>query len=124
MVVYSTSALPSFEASFAAALRGTEHAGAVRWVVVFSATGGEAMLRALGWLDEGRSGWKGDAARKTFVASIGPTTRDWLREEFGFEVDVCARKPSAEGVKEGVEAFMRERGEVGQGSGEGNGGNG
>ena len=119
MVVYSTSALSSFGTSFEAALHQTEEAGA-RWVVVFSATGGEAMLRALGWLDEGSrrvsSTWKGDGERKTFVASIGPTTRDWLREEFGFEVDVCARKPSAEGVREGVEAFMREKG-VGGGDG-------
>ncbi|KAL8794149.1 MAG: hypothetical protein Q9195_003334 [Heterodermia aff. obscurata] len=115
MVVYSTSALSSFESSFEEMLEQTEGAS-VRWVVVFSATGGEAMLKALGWLD---GEWKGSGERKTFVASIGPTTRDWLRQGFGFEVDVCARKPSAEGLREGVEAFMRarERGEDTGGNG-------
>ncbi|KAG7009339.1 hypothetical protein G7Y79_00003g012070 [Physcia stellaris] len=114
-VIYTTTSLPNFLSSFRATLDATEQAmrySGARWIVVFSATGGEDMLRALGWLNEktGQAGgaWK-EEGRKTFVASIGPTTRDWLRESFGFEVDVCARKPSAEGVREGVEAFMKGR---------------
>ena len=81
------------------------------------------MLRTLGWLDpgtrkvitkeregEGEGGNK--ARRKIFIATIGPTTRDYLKEEFGYEVDVCAEKPSPEGVGKGVEGWMRERGLV------------
>lgn len=119
IVIYSTAAVEGFEASFEHMLGITEEearkAGA-RWVVVFSAPGGESMLRVLGWLDEetGRvkDDWDkggGDEGRRTFVASIGPTTRDYLRKAYGFEVDVCASTPSAEGVRVGIERFMREK---------------
>lgn len=113
MVVYSTAAMQGFEAALGSVLRETDDA-AQRWIVVFSATGGEVMLRALGWLDEEtgrvREGWGEDARRRTFVASIGPTTKDYMWREYGLEVDICAEKPSAEGVWEGIERFVRERG--------------
>ena len=48
--------------------------------------------------------------RKTFLATIGPTTRDYLQAELGVLVDVCAERPSAEGLREGIERFMREKG--------------
>lgn len=72
--------------------------------------GGEAMLRGLGWWDEGRKGvmLKGDG-RRTWVCCIGPTTREYLEREFGFVADVVAEKPSAEGVREAIERFMREK---------------
>ena len=44
------------------------------------------------------------------IVTIGPTTRDYLVERFGFEVDVCAAKPSPEGVADGVDGFLREKG--------------
>ena len=44
------------------------------------------------------------------IVTIGPTTRDYLAERFGFEVDVCAAKPSPEGVGDGVDGFLREKG--------------
>ena len=55
---------------------------------------------SLGWLDE-RTG-KFSVARKetsagplsTYIATIGPTTRDFLVESFGYEPDVCAAKVS------------------------------
>lgn len=112
MVVYQTSELEEFEFSFARMLRQTEGEG-VRWVVVFSPTAGRGMLRALGWLvgGEGRVDGRvvGDPGRKTFVAAIGPTTREYLEREFGFRADVVAEKPSPEGVRDGIERFMRER---------------
>ena len=124
MVVYRTTPLSSFPASFAQVLDQTDEetnrVGA-RWIVVFSVTGGEEMLRGLGWLDEKtgrvRDDWK-EGGRMTFVASIGPTTREYLRKEFGFEVDVCAERPSAESVREGIKASMREAGIA---AGDGNG---
>ena len=95
----------------------------VRWVVVFSPQGGREMLKGLGWLDERSGRAEGESRlgtgdkrageetqRRTFVASIGPTTAQYLEREFGFGVDVQAARPSPEGVKEGIERFMRERG--------------
>ncbi|MCJ1444852.1 MAG: hypothetical protein MMC23_005355 [Stictis urceolatum] len=107
MVVYETRERDEFAGEFEAELQRTEGEG-VRWVVVFSPTGCEAMLRVLGWsedggrFDEGRRG----VGQRVYVASIGPTTREFLRERFGFEVDVCAEKPSPDGVRRGIEEFM------------------
>ena len=110
-------------------------------VVVFSPQGCESMLRAIGYIDaEGRvterarTRWQqstqtldrvvseqeksdGDAresgAETRFViATIGPTTRDYLIDRFGFEPDVCARKPSPEGVGEVIKAFLLGKGLV------------
>ena len=115
MVVYTSAAMEGFEDDFRIILKDTEEAE-TRWIVVFSAIGGEGMLGALGWLDKKtrrvKDHWekvneKGE--RRTFVASIGPTTRDYLRNELGFEVDVCAEKPSAKGVQDGIESFTREK---------------
>lgn len=123
--------MQSFAADFRSVLDQHKEAEII-WVVVFSPTGCEAMLRTLGWLDpgsrkvvtrnegegEGEGKGEGEAQggnktrRKIFIATIGPTTRDYLKQEFGCEVDVCAERPSPEGVREGVEGWMRERGLV------------
>ncbi|XRM40744.1 uroporphyrinogen-III synthase [Aspergillus tubingensis] len=124
VVVYETGVMEGFEESFRGVVErerevmrnnsnttGEEGKGRVVWTVVFSPTGCEGMLRGLGYLDDkGGSGWgKVDGERRRFfVATIGPTTRDYLRREFGFEADVCAERPSPEGVGEGIERFMRE----------------
>lgn len=80
--------------------QGKEKEGDIIWVVVFSPTGCEAMLRVLRQIEA-----KG-ASKKVYVATIGPTTRDHLRMVFGFEPHVCAEKPSSEGVGEGIRRFM------------------
>jgi len=108
MVVYETKELEEFEFGFGRVLRETE--GGVRWVVVFSPTAGRGMLRALGWLDEEGGRVRGLGERRTFVVAIGPTTREYLEREFGFEADVVAERPSPQGAREGIERFMRERG--------------
>jgi len=110
--VYGTGVMGSFERDFAQRLSETRGEGeGPRWVVVFSPTGCEAALRALGVLDRetgraraGAGERKGKAG--TYVATIGPTTRDYLRETFGFEPDVCAECPSPEGVGEAIGRFM------------------
>ena len=51
-------------------------------------------------------------AMTTHLMSIGPTTRDFLKERFGFEVDVCAEQPSPEGVRDGILDFEGRRGNV------------
>lgn len=109
LVVYGTGVMESFEQDFTKLLLETKD-NPMRWVVVFSPTGCEAMLRALGLLDPetGKSKPIGlPKSRSTFVATIGPTTRDFLRNSFGFEPDVCADKPSPEGVAAGIRTFLR-----------------
>lgn len=115
LVVYDTGVMDSFEHDFATLLQVTQDSP-VRWVVVFSPTGCQAMLRALGMIDDEtgkvKTGERGGGCgnrkgkRKTYIATIGPTTRDFLRKSFGFEPDVCAEKPSPEGVGEGIKKFM------------------
>ncbi|EEY23596.1 uroporphyrinogen-III synthase [Verticillium alfalfae VaMs.102] len=79
----------------------------VRWVVVFSPTGCDSLLRGLGLLDEASGRARPAEARdgRTYVATIGPTTRDYLRRTFGFEPDVCAATPSPEGVRRAIVDF-------------------
>ncbi|KAJ5597365.1 hypothetical protein N7537_007449 [Penicillium hordei] len=106
LVVYETGVMESFEGDFADVVGRSS--GDV-WVVVFSPTGCEAMLRVLGlgpFAGTGTGSGAGNGTGKVFVATIGPTTRDHLREKFGFEAHVCAPKPSPEGVLEGIEKFM------------------
>lgn len=112
VVVYETGEMGSFEGDFGDAVRrASDNDGGVLWVVVFSPSGCEGMLRVLGLgtFDTGTGiGTGGDAVgkRRVFVATIGPTTRDYLKEKFGFEADVCAERPSPEGVGEGIRRFM------------------
>ncbi|KAI9036108.1 uroporphyrinogen-III synthase HEM4 [Aspergillus affinis] len=122
LIVYETGVMASFEREFSTAVTAArEYLAAERdagerereravWVVVFSPTGCDAMVRALDLKGNGSGdGEKTDKRERIFVATIGPTTRDHLRENFGAEADVCAEKPSPEGVGEGIQRFMQER---------------
>ena len=42
---------------------------------------------------------------KTRIATIGPTTKEYIEQEFGFTPDVCAATPTPEGVREGIASF-------------------
>lgn len=113
VVVYETGEMATFEEDFTDLLREAKVAKVKeQWVVVFSPQGCEAMLSALGWLDE-KSGSFNAGLRevvsgplKTNIATIGPTTRDFLLQEFGFEPDVCSATPTPEGVGKGIEQFQ------------------
>ncbi|KAL8695226.1 MAG: hypothetical protein Q9218_000264 [Villophora microphyllina] len=114
MIVYATAEAPSFPLELASALSVTTTAP-IRWIVIFSSTGGESLLRALGFLDKEttRARKMDDSCwvdRKTFIASIGPTTSDYMKDTFGFEVDVCAAKPRPDSVRQGIRDFMRAKG--------------
>lgn len=109
LVVYGTGVMESFENDFSHQIHITQ-AASVRWVVVFSPTGCEAMLRALGLLDPESGKARQDARtlkNTTYIATIGPTTRDYLINQYGYEPDVCANKPSPEGIEAGILAFMQ-----------------
>ncbi|EFQ31814.1 uroporphyrinogen-III synthase HemD [Colletotrichum graminicola] len=107
VVVYGTGVMKSFPRDFAEILKTTEDRPA-RWVVVFSPTGCDSMLRGLGLMDESTGKAKRDEGeeRKTFIATIGPTTRDYLRRTFDFEPDVCAEEPTPKGVESGIMKFL------------------
>ncbi|CAD0107566.1 unnamed protein product [Aureobasidium uvarum] len=109
VVIYETCEMASFHIDFARALADNV-ASEVKeqWVVVFSPQGCRAMLDCLGWLDEaGR--YKSEVTESlpttTFIATIGPTTRDYLIKEFGYEPHVCAEKPSPEGIYAAIENY-------------------
>jgi uroporphyrinogen-III synthase len=98
-------------------------------VVVFSPQGCESMLRALGLIDEeknltalARRRWTDDEShdatsttsaesqyQRYIIVTIGPTTRDHLRAKYGFDADVCAAKPSPEGVRTGLMEFLKQK---------------
>ncbi|KAL7923176.1 tetrapyrrole biosynthesis, uroporphyrinogen III synthase [Trichoderma austrokoningii] len=105
-VVYGTGEMESFPQDFAAVLERTRSASS-RWVIVFSPTGCDSMLRGLGVLDPSTGKFApGRRDERTFVATIGPTTRSHLVDKFDFEPDVCAKAPTPEGLLEGIVAFQ------------------
>ncbi|MCJ1464902.1 hypothetical protein MMC07_003517 [Pseudocyphellaria aurata] len=113
-VVYGTTLSPQFSEHFRQALLETEPesgTAGVRWIIVFSAQGGREMLEGLEWLEKGSGRvLEPQEGRTTYVASIGPTTRDYLEGEFGLRVDVCAERPSPDGLREEMERIMMEKG--------------
>jgi uroporphyrinogen-III synthase len=119
MVVYETKIREEFKDDIVVALQNTAEDSATeqgvsstpqRWIVIFSPTGCAELLQALGLIDSstGRCAESLEARleRRTKVATIGPTTRDYLKEAFGFEPDIVASKPSPQGVAQAIETFM------------------
>jgi uroporphyrinogen-III synthase len=107
VVIYETGEMHLFKDNFSTIWRSKSDAGCEsQWVVVFSPTGCRAMLESLGLLEVGMEKAKVSPRNGIFIATIGPTTRDYLRDEFGFSPDVCADKPSPEGIAGGIQAFM------------------
>lgn len=128
--VYVTGIMESFQDDFSCHIDQVRRAGhKVVVVVVFSPQGCEAMLRALGYINGeghltamGRERWQspspsvsGSDSNSTVqplsvvIATIGPTTRDHLKDQFGFDADICASKPTPQGVSDGVLAFLRDK---------------
>ncbi|KAI0118097.1 tetrapyrrole biosynthesis, uroporphyrinogen III synthase [Hypoxylon sp. NC0597] len=107
-VVYGTGVMESFAGDFAEVLQETADRKS-RWVVVFSPTGCDSMLKGLGMLDDetGKVVKRPQEQPKTYIATIGPTTRNYLKRTFDFEPEVCSEKPSPEGVWQGITEFMK-----------------
>ncbi|KAK4124191.1 tetrapyrrole biosynthesis, uroporphyrinogen III synthase [Parathielavia appendiculata] len=105
VVIYGTRELKSFKDEFTQRLEDTADRPR-RWVVVFSPSGCDSMLSAMGLLDESTGKAKPKRPdQNIFVATIGPTTRDHLVQEFGYEPDVCAEQPTPEGLWQGISRF-------------------
>lgn len=111
--IYETGEMQSFKSNFTSIWQSQAGNRKTRqWVVVFSPTGCQAMLESLGLLDSktGRASASSAGPRDILVATIGPTTREYLIEEFGFTPEVCAPRPSAEGIAEGIQSFLSRAG--------------
>ncbi|KAI4864530.1 tetrapyrrole biosynthesis, uroporphyrinogen III synthase [Hypoxylon rubiginosum] len=109
LIVYGTGVMESFAGDFAGVLQKTADRPS-RWVVVFSPTGCDSMLKGLGMLDSETGKVierSGEEKRTTYIATIGPTTRNFLKRTFDYEPEVCAEKPSPEGVWQGITEFMK-----------------
>jgi uroporphyrinogen-III synthase len=111
LVVYETGEMQSFRADFTTQWSENVQRGcSTQWVVVFSPTGCKAMLESLNLLDSETGMVKtaklDKCQNRILIATIGPTTRDYLRREFDFEPDVCAQVPSPEGVGDSIAALM------------------
>ena len=121
-VVYETTTKKDFGAELKQALDATEviadeestHSlSGARWIAVFSPAGWAEVVQALLAREEEavaaarRDSGRREGRSRVFVATIGPTTRDYLKDEFGLEADVCAETPSPEGLGRGIEAWMR-----------------
>jgi uroporphyrinogen-III synthase len=102
-VVYETEEVATFAADFASILANKQSER--KWVVVFSPTGCKAMLSILGLLDQSTGKYNGTAPTCTRIATIGPTTRDYLKHHFDFEPAVYASKPSPDGIGTAIQKF-------------------
>lgn len=108
-VVYGTGVMESFSSDFETVLERTD-AAQRRWVVVFSPTGCDGMLRGLGMLDPATGKYidRAPQDRKTRIITIGPTTRTYLMQTFDFEPDASAETPSPEGIWDGIKGFTED----------------
>ena len=82
----------------------------VMWVVLFSPVSCAALVSSLRRC--GLYGVDGIGGRRVYIATIGSTTRDHLRNTLGVEADVCAEKPSPEGLWAGIQGVMDRLGDV------------
>jgi uroporphyrinogen-III synthase len=108
LVVYETGEMQSFRADFTTQWKKNNERGSTeQWIVVFSPTGCRAMLDSLGLLNpktgKAFSSSSDFQRRGTLVATIGPTTRDYLQREFDFTADACAETPNPEGVSKAIQ---------------------
>ncbi|RDA82352.1 hypothetical protein CP532_5009 [Ophiocordyceps camponoti-leonardi (nom. inval.)] len=111
-IVYTTTVVPDLDRDLDLALRRSADSP-VRWIVVFSPSGCDSLLRCLGWLDDATGKVSSPASMTTnggtFIATIGPTTRAHLMDTFDFEPHACAATPSPEGVLKAIERYMRHK---------------
>lgn len=102
ITVYETAEKPSFEPELKRTLERLSESGRVVWIAVFSPAGCDALVRTVRAFTEGGGG----SGKEVRVGTIGPTTRDYLRDKYGFNAHVCADKPSPEGLGEAINAYM------------------
>lgn len=114
LVIYETGEMHAFKTDFTNMWQQNAGSGSVvQWVIVFSPTGCHAMLESLDLLDLDTGKAKTDnRPREVLIVTIGPTTRDYLIDEFKFTPDVVAERPSPEGILEGIRAYLKSHSQV------------
>ncbi|KAI9706897.1 MAG: hypothetical protein M1820_004676 [Bogoriella megaspora] len=107
IVVYETKELLSFQGNFVKIWAKCKRFRAT-WIVIFSPTGCKAMLEALDLNKAARKSREDDLGfKRPYIAAIGPTTRDYLVNELGFEPDITASKPSPDGLGVNITRYMQ-----------------
>lgn len=128
MEVYRTEVMKSFETDLDNLLNQLDEQqgrhGNLRAVVVFSPQGSDLMLKKIGylsvdgqptekserrWWRESKPGDNSGTEAGWIVVTIGPTTRDYLKETLGVEPDICSEKPNPQSLRNGIENFLRAR---------------
>jgi uroporphyrinogen-III synthase len=106
LVIYETGYMQSFKPEFSSIWEQNCKCGVEKqWVVVFSPTGCQEMLESLDMLDDNGRAKPVLDRQGILIATIGPTTRDYLETRFGFTSDVCAKQPSPEGISAAIESM-------------------
>ncbi|KAE8553660.1 hypothetical protein EYB25_005042 [Talaromyces marneffei] len=109
LVVYETTQMEGFETQFQDVVRKGEellkNEQTPLWTVIFSPTGCDAVLRTLNLLDNNNKDTN-SSKRRCRIVTIGPTTKDHLITKYGFEPDVVARRPTPEGIGEGIKEYL------------------
>jgi len=90
LVVYETTVAPTFETDLDRVLAESKD-GDIEWVIFFSPMGAEIALRQLDKLP-----------RKVRVGTIGPTTAEYLRKEWGITPDMVSKKPEPISMVQGI----------------------
>ena len=72
------------------------------WIVFFSPTGCEAAMEMLQQNSKlklaNNEAEHDENSIQVFIATIGPTTRNYLKDKLGFDAHVCAANPTPEGL--------------------------
>jgi uroporphyrinogen-III synthase len=98
--VYKTAEHPDFEESFRQEWSKGEKGE--QWVVVFSPSGCRTVLQVMQLIDENTGKYNPASQTPTKIATIGPTTKSFLRQEFDFDPHSCAPNPTPEGLADAI----------------------
>ena len=110
LVLYESVESPSLSSRLEKIIHGNEYRTSVHaWFVIFSPTGCKTVMEILKRhpLNEETEPMKktSNESHTYFVATIGPTTRNYLNAEFNLEPHVCAAKPTPSEVGAGIKKF-------------------
>lgn len=108
LIAYETGEREDLAEELDRALHSLEGGDAHLWLVVFSPAGCRATLEALGRLaSDGKAKSREDSrVPNAHIATIGPTTRDYLIENFTCTPDAVAGTPSAAGIHAAIEEYI------------------
>ena len=90
LVVYETAIAPTFDQELDRVLEDETH-GDIEWIVFFSPSGAEVALEKLKRLN-----------KKIKIATIGPTTEEYLRKEWNLIPDMVSAKPEPISMVHGI----------------------